>query len=66
MPPIQPGVHYSQCEQCRRPVRQAVACPVCGRCCCRRGCYANHVARHMTAQSGSANKQQATQGRQES
>jgi hypothetical protein len=52
MPPNRPGIHYSQCEQCRRPICHAVVCPVCGRSCCRWGCYTHHVARHRASRAG--------------
>jgi hypothetical protein len=48
MSPNRSGVHYGYCEQCKRPISHVATCPVCGRSCCRWGCYAHHVARHLT------------------
>jgi hypothetical protein len=52
MSPNRSGVHYGYCEQCKRPISHVATCPVCGRSCCRWGCYAHHVARHLTPQAG--------------
>lgn len=40
------NIHFSQCPNCNQPVRNAVACPLCGQNCCRWQCYAAHVGAH--------------------
>jgi hypothetical protein len=42
--------HFGLCRYCGRPLRHAVACPLCGRSCCRWQCYTQHVDWHRRAE----------------